>query len=307
MVKIKKETDNFFYKNNRLQQIRGFYYSVRFKSISKAANKIGLTQSSITLQIQSLERDLDVVLLDRNNKNSFLTKEGKKFYEMICPLVQEFESIIQNFQENVTQEQENTIKIAVHHVAISYLMPKIIAKFKKIYPETKLILQNISPMDAISRLKNEEIDFAFFPNLPLNPEIQIINTKSYKPILVMNKKNPLVNLKVETLKDLQKYDLIRIDPNLITLPLFEEAFHTYNLKGSIEFENGNWEMLKSLVEENNFVALLSMVCINEDDKDFHIVDLSKFFPEMTYGIAVKNKTIKSKKIKKLIEIIKDNV
>ncbi|HVT29672.1 MAG TPA: LysR family transcriptional regulator, partial [Lacipirellulaceae bacterium] len=44
------------YKQNRLQQLRGFCYAARAKSISKAAEKMALSQPSVSLQIKALER-----------------------------------------------------------------------------------------------------------------------------------------------------------------------------------------------------------------------------------------------------------
>ncbi len=45
------------YHHNRLQQLRGFYYAARSKSVSKAAQQMSLSQPSVSLQIQALERD----------------------------------------------------------------------------------------------------------------------------------------------------------------------------------------------------------------------------------------------------------
>ena len=56
----------FYYKKNRLQQLRGFCYAAQMGSMLKCANKMGLTQGAITLQIQSLERDLGIKLFERN-------------------------------------------------------------------------------------------------------------------------------------------------------------------------------------------------------------------------------------------------
>jgi molybdenum-dependent DNA-binding transcriptional regulator ModE len=47
-----------YYKNNRLKQLRAFYQVVRCGSISKAADKLFLSQPSVSLQIQALEREL---------------------------------------------------------------------------------------------------------------------------------------------------------------------------------------------------------------------------------------------------------
>ncbi len=99
------------------------------------------------------------------------------------------------------------------------------------------------------------------------------------------------------------FALIKIDRNLITLPLFEEVVKKYNLKGSVEFENGNWEMLKHFVKENDFVALVSTICLDENDKNLAIKNLSNFFPKMNYSMMHKNGMILKKITQDFIAII----
>ncbi len=285
---MKTSLNDFLYKKNLLQQIRGFYYAVRCNGISEAARMMNLTQSTVTLQIQSLERDLGFPLFKRDTKPLSLTAEGKEFYQIACPLMHEFESVIETFLTRKKEREQKQIDIAVHHIAISYLMPKIISAFKKSNPDTKIIIRNISPDNAIKRLKEGKIDLAFYPNLPNDPEIKKIDVMSCDPILIMNKKHPLAKKQISGLSDLKEFDLIRIDQNLITLPLFEEVVKTYKLKGSVEFENGNWEILKSFVKENNFVAVVSTICINKNDRDLVVKNLSNFLPKMSYGLALKS-------------------
>lgn len=283
-----KNLNSFCYKKNSLQQIKGFYNTVRFGSISEAAKVMNLTQSTVTLQIQSLERDLGLKLLKRDTKPISLTVDGELFYKSACPLVQQFESVIKNFLEKKTKTEQKTINIAVHHIAISYMMPKIIARFKESYPKSKITIRNISASDALARLKNDQIDLAIYPNIKKDPEIDYLEATSYEPILIMNKNHPLANSKINSLKDLQGFDLIRIDQNLIVLPLFEEAVKMYNLQGSVEFENGNWEILKHFVKENNFVAMVSTLCLDKNDDDLVIQNLSHLFPKMSYTIALRS-------------------
>lgn len=120
-----KNLNIFNYKKNRLQQIKGFYYAARFRSISEAARVMNLTQSTVSLQIQSLERDLNLKLLKRDSKPLSLTQEGEDFYKVACPIMHEFESVIEKFLNYRSQKEQKIIDIAVHHVAISYLMPRI--------------------------------------------------------------------------------------------------------------------------------------------------------------------------------------
>jgi DNA-binding transcriptional LysR family regulator len=309
---MKKKIDqNFLYKKNVLQQIRGFYYAARYNSISKAAQEMNLTQSTVTLQIQSLERDLKLKLFKRDAKPLILTLEGEEFYQIACPLIHQFESVVENFLQNKKQKEQKTIDIAMHHVAISYMMPQIVAAFKKNNPQVKITIRNIAPSDAIKRLKEDKIDLAFYPNMPNVAEIEQFETVSYDPILIVNKKHPLAKNQIKSLKDLRDFDLIRIDRNLITLPLFEEAVRTHGLLGSVEFENGNWEMLKNFVKENNFVAIVSAICLDKNDNDLVKKNLAKFFPKMSYSIATKSgitlKPIVQKLFDTIIEVAKQHV
>ena len=284
----KQQHHKFLYKKNRLQQIKGFYYAVRHESISKAAQATNLTQSTVTLQIQSLERDLGFKLLKRSSKNFSLTREGEEFYKEACPLMQQFESVVENFLSKSKDQKQGKIFIAAHHIAISYLMPQIIHNFKKKNPEIEITIQNIAPDEAIKRLKNNEIDIALYPNLQESPEINLTESAAYDPILIMNKNHDLAKRKIRRLSDLKGYDLIKIDRNLITLPFFEEMMKKHEVTSSIKLENGNWEILKHFVKHNELIAVISTICIDKNDDSLVAKDLSEFFPAMNYSIARRN-------------------
>lgn len=300
---MKVEVQDFLYKKNRQQQIKGFYYVARYRSVSEAAKVMNLTQSTVSLQLQSLERDLGFKLLKRGTKPLILTEDGEEFYRIACPLMHEFESVVEKFLNLKNEKKCKKIDIAVHHIAISYLMPKVVSEFKKICPDVGIIIRNISHADAIERLKNGEIDLAFYPNVKESSEIKLTEVISYDPILIVNKNHPAAKHKLESLSDLKKFDLIRIDRNLITLPLFEEALKNYGIKGSIEFENGNWEMLKYFVKQDNLAAVVSSICIDNNDDDLVIKNLANFFPKMSYSICLKNGALKKKIIETFYKVI----
>ncbi len=87
----------FYYKKNCLQQLKGFCNTVQLGNISKAAKKMGLNQSTVTIQIQSLERDLKTQLFDREKKRMKLNQDGKIFYEMISCHINGIDSSYQKF------------------------------------------------------------------------------------------------------------------------------------------------------------------------------------------------------------------
>lgn len=301
---MKTDLHEFFYKKNILQQIKGFCYAARYSSISEAARSMNLTQSTVTLQIQSLERDLGIQLFKRDSKPLSLTTHGEEFYKLACPLMHEFESVVNKFLDGRKEKEQQKIDIAMHHVAISYMMPRIVANLKKSHPQAKIMIRNIAPGDAVKRLKDGTIDLAFYPNLPREAEIKHFEIIAYDPVLIMNNKHPLSRKVIRSLKDLKEFDLIRIDRNLITLPLFEETVRSYKIKGSVEFENGNWDMLKNFVKENNFVAIVSSMCLDKHDSDLVVKNLSKFFPKMSYSISMRNGEISKPIVQDLFDVVK---
>jgi len=76
------------YKQNRLQQLRGFYYAARTKSISKAAARMQLSQPSVSLQIKALEQELGTQLFERRGPRIELTHDGQRLLELARPLVE---------------------------------------------------------------------------------------------------------------------------------------------------------------------------------------------------------------------------
>ena len=71
------------YKPNRLQQLRGFCYAARSQSISKAAERLGMSQPSVSLQIEALEQELGAQLFQRRGPRIALTHIAQ--YPLILP------------------------------------------------------------------------------------------------------------------------------------------------------------------------------------------------------------------------------
>ena len=280
----------FYYKRNRIQQLKGFYHTAQTGSMSKSAKKMGLSQAAITLQIQSLERDLEMQLFIRDKKRIKLTEEGKLLYTQAAFYIQGIEDLFEGFSYLVQKRKLNTIDIAANHVSISYILPKYIRKFKLSNPTTKLKIRNLTKSEGISRLLNDEIDMFIYPMSPndIPDELEFFPIVKYQPILLLKKDHFLATKKNLVLKDVAKYELVRIDPKFITLPAFEEVIKAHGLHTSIEFEMSDWEILKKFVKADIGVAIISKIALEgEGDGDLIGIPLTNYFPEIIYGALVK--------------------
>ncbi|MDD2840735.1 MAG: LysR family transcriptional regulator, partial [Rickettsiales bacterium] len=128
--------NNFYYKKDRLNQLRGFCALVQEGTIVKAGEKIGVENATISKQIKALERDLKVSLFIKNKIRDrlVLSEEGKKFYERAISIVQETESLYKEFSKDVEDGKNNTLRIVSRDIIIEKMLPFIV-EFKKKNPK----------------------------------------------------------------------------------------------------------------------------------------------------------------------------
>ncbi len=88
----------YFYKQNHLQLLRAFFSAVQLGSVSAAAERLFLSQPTVSLQIQSLERELDTTLFERHGPKIKPTPEGEVFYRLAQPLLERFNKLEQSFK-----------------------------------------------------------------------------------------------------------------------------------------------------------------------------------------------------------------
>ncbi|MBL6664233.1 MAG: LysR family transcriptional regulator [Rickettsiales bacterium] len=290
---------DFVYKNNPLQQIKGFCYTVQENSMTKAAHKIGITQSAVSHQIKSLERDLGIELFIREKNKIFLTEEGIIFYKHAISCLSGIESLFVDIKKNL-RNQQNQISIASNHAVISYVLPKYLKKFREDEKLIKFKIRNLSKQDCFNKILNNEVDIVIYPTTQdeIPDELEFYSMVKYQPILLTHKQHALANKKEITLKDVSKYNLLRIDPNLITLPGFEELLKSHKISSSIEFEMSDWEILKKFVKADLGVAMISNIVLEgEEEKDLSQMHITQYFPEMDYGFFIK----KGKKLEGVLE------
>src|SRR5215831_12551749 len=132
----------FRYKQNRLQQLKGFCAVVENRSVSKAATRLSLTQP--TVQVQSLERDLRTKLFERRGPKMELTFEGELLYELSRPLVEGLTALEDDFEARRNNVERGKVSIAAGESTIHYVLPRAVQRFSAEHPGIALTLNNVT-------------------------------------------------------------------------------------------------------------------------------------------------------------------
>ena len=300
----------FYYKNNRLQQLRGFIYTVQMGSLSKAAAKMDLTQSAVTLQIQSLERDLKTKLFDRDGKRVVITEAGRRLYEASIPYVYGIDGLFLDFVTSANERGVNLVDIGASHVGVSHILPKYIKIFRGMGKDADFKVRNLSKDDGMLRLVDDEIDLFLYPFdlKEVGPEFEFMKIACYRPVLLLRKDHPLAEKPRVSIANLAKYNLLRLESRYIALSSFDEIVKEHDLKSSIEFEMANLGVLKRYVAADLGVAIVSNLLLeNEMDDNLVVRDLNGYFDDLNYGILFKRGKVFNEATQLFMKLVENEV
>jgi DNA-binding transcriptional LysR family regulator len=143
-----------------LRLLTSFVTLVEEMHYTKAADKLGLTQSALTQQVQTLERDLGSKLIDRTNRRRIqITAAGRVLFEEGHRLLMREKEILTAVQ--MAGQGQESLHIAHMGSATSHILPAITRRFHESHPDTKLHFYDISPEEQDRRMARQQIDLSF--------------------------------------------------------------------------------------------------------------------------------------------------
>ena len=291
-----------YYKNNRLKQMRAFCQVVRSGNITKAAERLFLSQPSVTLQIQALERELGVTLFERRGPNLTLTPNGKTLYAMAVPLVDGMDSLEANFAAHHGLLESGELNIGAGESTILYILPEVVRRFVDAYPGITLRIHNVTGRDGLKMLRADEIDLVVGSMLDLPDDISYHPMVMYDPVLITPRGHHLSLLPSVTLKDISHYGLILPPRHLSTWNIVKYVFKQHKLTFTVTLEAGGWEVIKKYVELGMGISIVTDICLTGQEKLVRI-PLNQYFSRRGYGLVLRKGRFLSPPAKRFEEML----
>ena len=112
------------------RQLEAFAAIAKYKSFSKAANALYLTQPTISAHLGSLERELQKKLVSRTTKTIQLTQDGEKFLKYVNRILELKEAAVQE----LAGEEKEIISLGASTIPSGYLLPGLLSEFRRQHP-----------------------------------------------------------------------------------------------------------------------------------------------------------------------------
>lgn len=144
----------------KLKQLEVFTAVADHRSFSKAAEKLYLTQPTVSVYISSLERELNAKLFVRNTKEIHVTEQGLQLYQYAREMLALQNKIKEIFQPD-SQEKEPRLVVAASTVPSRYLLPDILARYQEKYSCGQLELRESDSARVIEDVEKHVADVGF--------------------------------------------------------------------------------------------------------------------------------------------------
>lgn len=300
-----EEAGRYYYKGNRQKQMRAFVYTVKLGTLTRAAEALFLSQPTVSLQLQALERELGVTLLERRRRRINLTDAGEALYELARPLVEGWENLDRDFQAKVKGMPAGRLTIAAGSSTIQYLLPDLVRRYRESFPEVQLQLANVTGKDGMALLRADEADFAVGSMLDVPNDIAWAPVHHYDPMLIMPLDHPLASKATVTLQDLSPYGLILPPQRLSTYRLVDLVFQQQQVPYRVAIEVGGWDVIKEYVAMGMGISIVTGICITDADRGrLAVRNMKQYFPQRSYGVVMRKGKFLSPEARAFVDLVK---
>lgn len=287
---------------NQHRQLRAFCHAAKTGSISKAAKRLKLSQPSVSLQIQALEKDLETLLFERCGPKIRLTPAGEILLEMAQPLVDGFTRLADSFAARLGGVHAGPLDIASGEATLLYLLPDIIKQFSDQFPQIDVRLHNVTGHDGMALLRADDVDFAVGSMIDVPDDMVYHPIYNYKPALIMCKGHPLEDKEHITLEDISPYGLILPPRHLSTWNVVDLVFQQHGVPYTVVLEAGGWEVIKRYVEIGTGISIVTSICLRGFE-NLTIKPMDEYFPNRSYGVVVRRGKFLSAQAKQFLELM----
>ena len=275
---------------------RIFVAVAKEENITKASEKLNISQPAITKQIKNLEYQLSIKLFERKSKGVVLTQEGKALYDKLKEPIEELSRV----DKQVSKEK--FINIGTHNHMGSCIFGKVINEYYLKYPNVNLNLICEETPIMMKKLKDKELDIVFSKkdNRDILDGIEYIKLGYLHDIIIASK---------ESIFAKQELTLENIENQIIFAPRtyaqIVERIKELTLGKNVKIKNSSYKTILELTSSGKALGLVTQEYIDKEDyKKFNLVEVKTSIDlgEIEFGIYLNSSRFKE--LNNLVKLIK---
>jgi LysR family cys regulon transcriptional activator len=245
----------------KLQQLRYVLEIVRQNNhLSAAAQALHTSQPGVSRQILLLEAELGFEIFQRTrNRIIGLTSAGEHVLEIAKRVVTDVDAL-RALKEDVSSTNRGVLTIATTHTQARYVLPMVIEKFVKKYPEVELILKQGNPEDICNLVDSGEADLAIGTDTQKQlPNLVKLPCFSLPRSVVARIGHPILQVEPLTLEEVARYPIISYDPRYSGRWRVMSAFNKAGIEPKVILSAIDADVCKTYIELGLGIGVLTTI------------------------------------------------
>ena len=288
----------------QIENFKIFADLVETKSFSKAAKLNGITQSAVSQQARSMERNFKTLMIDRSQKQFNLTREGQRIYEAAKEILHVYEKLESELQE-MKKVISGTIRISTIYSIGLHELPPYIKKFLHDFPSVNVRVEYRRSNLVYEDILHNSVDFGLVAFPQRIRQIENIPFRNDTLVLITHPQHPLAQIGDVDIKALAGHKFIGFDPDIPTRKAVDQIFRDYKLEITPVMEFDNIETVKRAVEIDHGVAIVPHATVVQEVRQGTLTAISFKGKEFTRPLAILHRKgrVLTPAMKKFIEVL----
>ncbi len=255
-----------------------FITVARTLSFTKAAAILNVSQPAISKQIKELEREFGEALFNRKGNSISLSEKGSEIIPRVEQIIEGYNAL-GDLVDSDDNHYEGVLHIGASTTIAQYLLPNILARFNREYPNIRLSIINANSDEVVKLLQRKEIDLAFIE------DDHTTNAVHYTPfasdeIILVSTNNHKREIKIE---DIERLPLIIREEGSGTLSVIISALKEHGIVRkslNIKMQLGSSEAIMRYIKSSKDYAFISIRAVKES------IERGELFRNEVEGLAI---------------------
>ena len=289
----------------QIESLKVFCDLAETESFTKAAQINSITQSAVSQQISSLERQFKSLLIERSKKRFRLTREGQVLYEYSKQILNTFDSMTNRLQE-IKDIVSGTIRVATIYSIGLHDLPPYLKKFLKAYPTVNVHVEYRRSNQVYEDVLSNIVDLGLVAYPSKDAKLEVVPLRKDMLVLITHPQHSLTKNKTVRLRDLSGQKFIGFEPDIPTRRAIDKILKDENVNVNVVMEFDNIETVKRAVEIDAGLAIVPVGTVTQEVSKNTLaaitIEDAQFYRPLA-AIYKKNKVL-SPAIKQFINVLK---
>jgi DNA-binding transcriptional LysR family regulator len=289
----------------QIESLKVFCDLAETESFTKAAQINNVTQSAVSQQISSLERQFKSLLIERSKKKFRLTREGQVLYDYSKQIIQTYDALFSRLQE-IKDIISGTIRVATIYSIGLHDLPPYLKKFLKAYPTVNVHVEYRRSNQVYEDVLGNVVDLGLVAYPTRDPKLEVIPLRKDMMVLICHPQHPFAKSKTIRLKDIEGQKFIGFEPDIPTRRAIDKILKEQGVAVQHVMEFDNIETVKRAAEIDAGISIVPHGTITQEVAKQTLAEVriedAEFFRPLA-AIHKKNKVL-SPAMKQFMAVLK---